>query len=341
VADLGLQIGASLLEPDVNERLNRSTRRLSVLIDSFQSQRAMASQGTVASSAPRAGSVLPGRGTLERLVPARRGPPPAGRPPAARTHARRAARLVSEGCREAPLAARPLPPGIDPAHGAGHRPGQRRPAPARDQNHGGAALDSSVTTARHLLASRLADLQHARDDISTFAAEAGRWPRTSPRWPPARLPGLLPARARRGLPRAAEGGRGLPLERGVGRSLATTWLPRSRRSPPRSRSDGRRLGSEGADGLASLKLCSAVPAASATSGAGSSSPSRSTAASWDGSSRGSRGRTARRQPDPRGVAGDAHGSGPGHREPPHLPPQGSFRLAVPSGLVTAPGGPAR
>jgi maltose-binding protein MalE len=46
-ADLGLQIGASLLEPDANERLNRSTRRLSVLIDSFQSQRAMASQGTV------------------------------------------------------------------------------------------------------------------------------------------------------------------------------------------------------------------------------------------------------------------------------------------------------
>lgn len=45
--DLGLAIGANLLDSEANERLNRSTRRLSVLIGSFRSQKAMASRGTV------------------------------------------------------------------------------------------------------------------------------------------------------------------------------------------------------------------------------------------------------------------------------------------------------
>jgi arabinogalactan oligomer / maltooligosaccharide transport system substrate-binding protein len=45
--DLGLEAGARLLETEVNEQLNHATRRLPVLLSSYQSKRAMTSPGTV------------------------------------------------------------------------------------------------------------------------------------------------------------------------------------------------------------------------------------------------------------------------------------------------------
>lgn len=45
--DLALEAGASLLEEQANERLNRSTRRLPVLLSSYQTKRAMTAAGTV------------------------------------------------------------------------------------------------------------------------------------------------------------------------------------------------------------------------------------------------------------------------------------------------------
>ncbi len=46
-ADLGIEAGARLLDDEVNEKLNRSTRRLPVLLSSYQSKRAMTAPGTV------------------------------------------------------------------------------------------------------------------------------------------------------------------------------------------------------------------------------------------------------------------------------------------------------
>lgn len=45
--DLALEMAGTLCRRDVNERLNRDTRRLPVLLASYQSQRAMATAGTV------------------------------------------------------------------------------------------------------------------------------------------------------------------------------------------------------------------------------------------------------------------------------------------------------
>lgn len=45
--DLALEVGARLLDSDINERLDRGTRQLSVLLASFQSAKALASPGTV------------------------------------------------------------------------------------------------------------------------------------------------------------------------------------------------------------------------------------------------------------------------------------------------------
>lgn len=46
-ADLALEVGARMVSDEVDERLNRSTRRLPVLRSSYQSKHAMASAGTV------------------------------------------------------------------------------------------------------------------------------------------------------------------------------------------------------------------------------------------------------------------------------------------------------
>ncbi|MBI4917613.1 MAG: HD domain-containing protein [Acidobacteria bacterium] len=125
----------------------------------------------------------------------------------------------------------------------------------------GQALDSSLTTARHLLASRLADLQHARDDISTFAAEAG--PLSPDIATLGRLHDFLAfyrlerVEVFHGLRKEVEAYR---WERGVGRSLATAWLPPKPQIAAQV-AFGRPAAwvQKGADGLASLKLCSAVP----------------------------------------------------------------------------------
>jgi maltose-binding protein MalE len=45
--DVALEAGARLLDDEVNERLNRSTRRLPVLLSSYQTKRAMTAPGTV------------------------------------------------------------------------------------------------------------------------------------------------------------------------------------------------------------------------------------------------------------------------------------------------------
>jgi maltose-binding protein MalE len=46
-ADLALDVGTRLLDDESNERLNHSTRRLPVLLSSYQSKRAMTAPGTV------------------------------------------------------------------------------------------------------------------------------------------------------------------------------------------------------------------------------------------------------------------------------------------------------
>jgi len=45
--DLALEVAATLCRRDVNERLNRDSRRLPVLLDAYQTERAMATAGTV------------------------------------------------------------------------------------------------------------------------------------------------------------------------------------------------------------------------------------------------------------------------------------------------------